>query len=208
MLRHVQSSLGELVDAVLPLSARDALAARLANDPPALAQSGFTGVAARVDEAFLAHARELKRASALAALGRFLHGARVEADTSDPRLDRDLAALEDARAALETTREHLRSALAAERVALRARIDQALRAAALELRDVIRPRAWPFGEHSAEPGDERFLVDVLDDAVARAVERTRQALREALAPPGRASVTEDDPGERGPRSGRRPRRGR
>ena len=55
------------------------------------------------------------------------------------------------------------------------------------MREFVRPRSWLFGEHRATPEDEAFLAELLEDAVTGAVERTRAALLEALAP-GRAPV--------------------
>ena len=76
----------------------------------------------------------------------------------------------------------LRSALAGERVALRARLDAAFRSAAFEVRDFVRPRAWLFGEHTADPEDERFLRELLDDGVVAATATTRAALLAAATP--------------------------
>jgi hypothetical protein len=70
--------------------------------------------------------------------------------------------------------------LSGERVALRARLDEAYRRAALEVREFVRPRSWLFGDHRATPADEEFLSELLEDAVTRATERTRHALRQAF----------------------------
>jgi hypothetical protein len=54
--------------------------------------------------------------------------------------------------------------------------------AASEVREFIRPRGWLFGEHRADPADEAFLADILDDATLRATAATRAALVAAIAP--------------------------
>ncbi|HVW16908.1 MAG TPA: hypothetical protein VHB30_01555, partial [Solirubrobacteraceae bacterium] len=87
------------------------------------------------------------------------------------------------RAGIDALDTRLRGALARERVALRARIDEAYRVAAFEVRDFVRPRAWLFGEHRAEAADEQFLVELLEDAVERATLATRVALYAAVVPP-------------------------
>ena len=175
---HVQAGVGALVDEVVPFSATRALAARRAGRTDAAAQA--------LDEAlerhFFGRARALKRATALASLQRFVAAARAAAPAAPAR---DFAAR---RAAVDALDARLRGALARERVALRARIDEAYRVAAFEVRDFVRPRAWLFGEHRAEAADEQFLVELLEDAVERATEATRVALREALESPAPQGV--------------------
>ena len=75
----------------------------------------------------------------------------------------------------------MQSALSAERVTLRARLNEGFRLAASEVREFIRPRAWLFGDHRADPADEAFLADILDDATIRATAATRAALVTAIA---------------------------
>ena len=110
------------------------------------------------------------------ALQRFVAAARAGAPEA---YDLDFGAR---RAALDALDERLRGAVARERVALRARIDEAYRVAAFEVRDFVRPRAWLFGEHRADSEDQPFLVELLEDAVERATEATRAALRASLLP--------------------------
>ena len=133
--------------------------------------------AAALDERFFTQARALKRATALSALRRLLAAARAAADAAAPA-PRDFAAAQRRAGALA---QAVRGALDGERVALRARIERPTARAALEVREFVRPRSWLFGEHRAEPADEEFLVELLEDAVTRALERTRAALRAALA---------------------------
>ncbi len=170
VVRHVRASVGALVEDIVPFSATRALAARRAGMP----DDALTALEAALERQFFGEARALKRATALAALHRFVAAARAATPTAPPS---DFAAR---RAALDATDARLRGAVARERVALRARIDEAYRAAAFEVRDFVRPRAWLFGEHRAETADERFLVELLEDALERATQVTRMALREAL----------------------------
>jgi GTP-binding protein EngB required for normal cell division/tetratricopeptide (TPR) repeat protein len=182
--RHVAGSLGELVEAIVPFSATRALAARRAG----AADPSFAALSAALEERFFSHALALKRATALSALGRFLGVAREAATAAAPP-PTDFAA---ARATLARLARDLRAALDGERVALRARIAEGYRRAALEVREFVRPRSWLFGEHRATPEDEAFLAELLEDAVTGAVERTRAALLEALAPGGAPVPAEAD----------------
>jgi cytochrome c-type biogenesis protein CcmH/NrfG/GTP-binding protein EngB required for normal cell division len=169
VMRHVRTSMGGLVEDVVPISARRALQARRAGKPDA----AWAALEEALERSFFANARALKRETALASLRRFVTTARAAV----PSLPADDFAAR--RAAIDALDARLRGAVARERVALRARIDEAYRAASFEVRDFVRPRAWLFGEHRATSNDEAFLIEVLEDAALRAVEATRRALREA-----------------------------
>jgi hypothetical protein len=178
VMRHVRSSMGALVEDVVPISARRALQARRAGKPDA----AWTALEEALERSFFANARALKRETALASLRRFVAAARAAVPPLPPS---DFAAR---RAAIDALDARLRGAVARERVALRGRIDEAYRAASFEVRDFVRPRAWLFGEHRATSNDEAFLIEVLEDAALRAVEATRRALHEAAAPDAGAEI--------------------
>ncbi|HEY8925381.1 MAG TPA: dynamin family protein, partial [Polyangia bacterium] len=195
VLRHVETTLGDLIEGAVPLSAQAALAARRAGDGAGQTQSGLAALEARLDRTFFARARELKRATALAALRRFLGEARAavatEASAPDSVVSTDVApppvspaagvaSTAARRSALSAAAERLGSALAAERVTLRSRLQEGFRLAASEVRDLVQPRAWPFGEHRADPADEAFLAELLEDATTRATAATRVRLRAAI----------------------------
>jgi hypothetical protein len=149
-----------------------------------LARSGLPALLAALEGRFFGDARALKRQTALLALSRFVREARrrVASGAGGPPED-EAASLATRAAALETARITLEGAVAAERVALRARLEAAFRHAASEILEFVRPRRWPFGERRAESADEEFLFDLLDDAVAQGTETTRRAL-EAVAAVG------------------------
>ncbi len=172
LVGHVERTLGDLVDPVVPFSATRAIAAQKA----AQSDPGLAALMEVLDRRFLSDARALKRATATAALARFLEAARAAAPAPaapDPG---------SARRALATLGQRLRSALDAERIALGARIEDGYRRAAFEVREFVQPRSWLGGEHRATPADEEFLAELLEDAVARAADGTRAALRAALRP--------------------------
>jgi len=175
---HVTRELGDLIETIVPFSATRAATARAAGKPdPAL-----TALTTALDERFFTQARALKRATALSALRRLLASARTAAEAAAPA-PHDGAA---AGAALARLEQALRGTLDSERVALRARMDETYRRAALEVREFVRPRSWLFGEHRATAADEAFLAELLEDSVEDALARTRAALLTALrdAAPG------------------------
>lgn len=180
LVRHVEGTLGDLVDPVVPFSATWAAAAQKAGR----VDSGLEAVTAVLEHRFLADARELKRATATAALARFVESARTGAP-APVALD-----LEGGRRALGAMAQRLQSALDGERIGLGARIDEGYRRAAFEVREFVQPRSWLFGEHRATPADEEFLAELLEDAVAQAADGTRAALRAALQPATTPATTD------------------
>jgi Flp pilus assembly protein TadD/GTP-binding protein EngB required for normal cell division len=185
IVRHVETELRDLVERVVPLSARTALVARVDGDAGALEASGLPALETALESGFFARARELKRSTAIAALRRFVGEARAALaapprQPGEPGEPHEPGGLKPTRAAIATSEEQLRSTLASERVALRARLEEGIRAAAIEVREFVRPRAWLFGESSVDPGDEAFLGDLLDDGVLAATAATRAALRAAV----------------------------
>jgi tetratricopeptide (TPR) repeat protein/GTP-binding protein EngB required for normal cell division len=175
---HVARSVGELVETIVPFSATRAAAARAAGKPDA----ALAALTAALDERFFTQARALKRATAISALRRLLAAGRAAAAETAPA-SRDFAA---AGGALTRLEQALRATLDGERIALRARMDEVYRRAALEVREFVRPRSWLFGEHRATAADEAFLGELLEDSVTSAVARTRAALMTAMhdAAPG------------------------
>ena len=169
---HVARSLGDLVETIVPFSATRATAARAAgqNDP------ALAALSTALDERFFTQARALKRATAISALRRLLVSARGVADAGATAAQ-DFAA---AGAALARVEQAVRGALDSERIALRARLDETYRRAALEVREFVRPRSWLFGEHRATTADEAFLAELLEDSVTGALARTRVALLAAI----------------------------
>ena len=135
----------------------------------------MTALATALDERFFTQARALKRAHRDLGVASAAGGRAGRRRRRRPR-GADFAA---ARAALARLEQAVRGALDSERIALRARLDETYRRAALEVREFVRPRSWLFGEHRATAADEAFLAELLEDSVTGALARTRAAL---LAP--------------------------
>jgi len=177
LLDYVRGAMSDRIEALLPLSARDAIRARLRDDAALLNESGLPALTDALEERFFHEARALKRQTALSALARF--GAEARALAGNDLAD--APAFEKRRQALAAHHLTLDGALAAERVRLRAALEQAFKQAAAEVLEFVRPRRWLFGERRAEAADEEFLFDLLEDAVAQASEASRVRLEEAAA---------------------------
>jgi tetratricopeptide (TPR) repeat protein/GTP-binding protein EngB required for normal cell division len=189
VLAHVAGALGDRLARLLPFSARLARKARLAGQARAgsgsggaeeatslLAASGLPAVQNALDELFLGRARLLKQATALAALRRFSVDAQLLATAAQARIAEQLERIRGEESALRLLEAELRSTVDAERVALRARIERAMRATAADVREFVRPGAWPFAEHRIESASEAALAELLDDAVGEAVDATARRL--------------------------------
>ena len=163
---------GDLLEALLPLSARQALRAQRAGSGD---DGGLGAVRAALEERFFSRARALKRATALSALQRFAAEAGALVRAALPP-----AAVPGPPVSLEASAQALAGVVAAERLRLPARIDASLRQAAAEVAELMEPRVWPFGDRRSGPADRQFLLDLLDDAVFEATAVTARELAAAL----------------------------
>jgi GTP-binding protein EngB required for normal cell division len=180
LLAHVKSTLGDRVEALVPLSARDALAAQLAGDDARLEKSGLPAVQAALHERFFQHTHALKQATASAALARFADEASQQVRAARPAEDWQ-AHLGRRRAELDTSETRLKAALASERLSLAANLDDGFRRAAAETLAMSQPRTWPLGDAPRGAADEEFLLDLLDEVVSNATEVSKTALLAAAA---------------------------
>jgi tetratricopeptide (TPR) repeat protein/GTPase SAR1 family protein len=169
---HVLGSLGDLVEMLIPFSARKAGKSGKSDD------GGLAAVREALEARFFSRSRALKRETALGSLRRFASEASALAHPTalTPAAEPGPATTP---AAGPST---FFGALAAERLRLPARIDAGLRQAAAEVAELMQPRIWPFAERRSAPADRQFLLDLLDDAVFEASVETARELG-AAAPP-------------------------
>ena len=180
LLGHIAATLAGRVEALVPLSARDAFAAQLAGDDARLKKSGLPAVQAALHERFFQHTHALKQASASAALARLAEEAGHLVQAAHPVADWQ-AHLERRRADLDASDTRLKAALANERLNLAANLDDGFRRAAAETLAMAQPRAWPLGDSLGLAADEEFLLDQLDEVISSATESSKAALLAAAA---------------------------
>jgi small GTP-binding protein len=182
VVEHLRAELGALVEALVPVSARRALAARRAGDSGALAESAWPALEAALEERFFAQARALKRDACGLRLGALLARARAEVGE---RVGRAAARQDElgraARAARADAALFARAVVPEERRALAERVAGTYRAAARDVLELVRPRRTPFGAHSASAADRDYLVGFLERALAEAVRPTRERVIAELA---------------------------
>jgi tetratricopeptide (TPR) repeat protein/GTP-binding protein EngB required for normal cell division len=173
--RYVLDSLGAELQALTPLSAREALAALRTGDETRRRASGLPAVLEALDERFLQHARALKQATAHAALLRFVEEARTRVPEATDACD-DRAKLTE----LDQIESTFKAALASERLALAANLDESFRRAAAEVLLLAQPRRWPLADDAAAAHQD-FLLDLLDEAITLATETSKNNLLAAAS---------------------------
>ncbi|HWM85546.1 MAG TPA: dynamin family protein, partial [Kofleriaceae bacterium] len=182
VVRYVERQLGELVEAVVPLSARRALESRGA-DP------AWQVLLAALEERFFTRAREIKRQM----LGRRLRGllARAGERVTGERSaaaetgSRRRAAAEAARSARA---QFFDQAVARERRRLSEGAALLYRSAAREVLELVVPRRLPFGSHRASRADRDYLVSLLDGGFAALLEQSRRRVDGELREGGAGAV--------------------
>jgi len=180
IIKHVEDSLGERLEAIVPVSARGALAARRDHDDAALAASNYPTLDATLESRFFSRARLIQRQAAL-------RRARVLVSEAASLVEKKLsvlstrehdAALTAARAeALLFTGEFL----PAERRRLLEASEDALKICAREVLDFVRPRRTFLGSNEATPADRDFLLTLLEERVTAALGASRERVRTKLA---------------------------
>jgi GTP-binding protein EngB required for normal cell division/tetratricopeptide (TPR) repeat protein len=175
LLEHVKETVGDRVEELVPLSARDALAAQLAGDDARLEKSGMLAVRAALQERFFQHTHALKQRTASAALARFVDQAGALCRAARPTQDRKVQ-LAHHRADLDASEARMKAALVSERLNLAANLDDGFRRAAAETMAMLEPRTWPLGDAARGAADEEFLLDLLDEVITSATAASRAAL--------------------------------
>jgi GTP-binding protein EngB required for normal cell division len=173
----ISGSLGGLVETVVPVSAREALAWKRTGSE-AGDDGNWQAVEVALEQRFFAQARELKRA----ACTRSLRGVIQEAqDTLAAVHERFATATAAARAGRDdlaaASRAFVRDAVLAERRLQSEFVTTLYRRAAREVLDLVRPRRLPFASHTATSADRDYLIALLASGFEAAIEggRTRVA---------------------------------
>ncbi len=185
---YVRAELSGLVEAVVPLSARQAALAR--NDDTA-EDGNWSALEADLEQRFFARSREIKREVAARRLGGLVERARRTVAERRDRAREVAAALASgadgvgAAAALFGDEVALR-----ERRALTGQVADLYRRAAREVLELVRPRRLPFGSHSATEADRDYLVSLLHAGYEAALEHSRRGVVADLHARGGDAVAE------------------
>ncbi|RMH45061.1 MAG: hypothetical protein D6689_00795 [Deltaproteobacteria bacterium] len=182
VVAYLRGELGDLVDDLVPLSAKAALASHAAGNWPALADA--------LERRFFARARELKREACERRLSALIARAR---DRSVARREAATAAAAELAAAAASLRAGAARFRERDAPSARGQLAEAVarlyRDAAREVLELVRPRALPFGAHRATRADRDYLVGLLARGYRDAIEPVRAAVGAQLRAGARAGAT-------------------
>jgi Tfp pilus assembly protein PilF/GTPase SAR1 family protein len=189
VIAFIGQSLQDLVEVVVPFSARLALAHKtlgIASDD----DGNWAALSQALEERFFAQARLLKRQACTRRLRAVVVEASASLDAARARAD---AASEIARRGRDTlgdaTRTFVKTTILAERRTLSEAVTALYRLAAREVLELVRPRRLPFSAHSATAADRDYLISLLAAGYDHAVDESRRRMtRELLL---RAAILHD-----------------
>ena len=187
----IGGDLGALVEAVVPVSAREALAWRRADgkgDGTAQRDGNWTALSAALEERFFRQARALKRDACVRALRTVIHDAETVLDGARTRA---AEAAEAARAGrdelLASAQQFAAEAVVEERKQLSEQMSLLYRRAAREVLDLVRPRRLPFSSHTATVADRDYLIALLSSGFDTAIETGRKRFAATLVTRSRSA---------------------
>jgi small GTP-binding protein len=176
--QHLEQEFSELVDAVVPVSARQALDAMVARQQQALEQSRFPELRRFLEQQLFDRSRKIKADAALMRLEGILQRGRRHVEQTLVLADNAIEQLHSLQAQVDQEFRYTRSdpkgredpeftdkVLSDEGQRLREALQDLFRQGAEEVLDFVRPRRWLFGEHRASPADRDFLLDSLEDGL-------------------------------------------
>jgi tetratricopeptide (TPR) repeat protein len=174
----IAGTLGELVETVVPFSAREALAWKQSSAGPS---GNWDALADALEQRFFQQARQLKRDGCARSLRGVVTTATAVLDGSR----RDATAAADAARAgrdalADAARELAEDMVRAERKALSDETVALYRRAAREVLELVRPRRLPFASHTATAADRDYLIALLSSGFDSAIEGGRRRVAASL----------------------------
>jgi tetratricopeptide (TPR) repeat protein/GTP-binding protein EngB required for normal cell division len=173
LVTYLGKELDGLVEVIVPFSARRALAWKQAA-AEATDDGNWGALIGALEQRFFDQARQLKRAACARRLTAVVDGARAvlsgAAGTTHDAAERLRRAAGDVDG---RALAFIDDVVARERRALVEAATALYRRAAREVLDLVRPRRLPFGTHSATVADRDYLIALLDDGFATALDASR-----------------------------------
>ena len=191
VVEFIRTTLGEILEDVVPFSARHALSWKR----NATGDDGnWSGLEAALESRFFAQARKLKRDACARRLRVVLTDARAIAVALGSRSTDGTIGVTDAVEKLRTARTHfVDTVVAGERRALADATTELFRRAAREVLELVQPRRIPFGGHTATPADRDYLIALLDDGFANALSAGRMRVAAQFATTWNIATTAAEP---------------
>lgn len=161
---YLQQEFAELVDAVIPVAARDALEAMVSGGE--LGPSRFPELRVHLEEQLFARSRRIKREVCQRRLDEVLEQVTARMNQALAQADRGIEQVDQLRRQLQETRAEP-ELVEQERLELRQALQAVYRQGAAEVLDFVRPRRWVFGQHKATAADRDFLLELLMDGLSK-----------------------------------------
>ncbi len=200
LVAFIGGELGELVEAIVPFSARRALewkraataappaAGGGAAAPGALSDGNWAALDGALEARFFQQARQLKRDACARTLRHVIGEAQRTVDAARARAAEAAAAARAGRdELLGSARRFADEAVLAERKALSDQTAALYRRAAREVLDLVRPRRLPFSSHTATAADRDYLISLLSAGFEAAIDAGRRRVAADLLARSRAA---------------------
>lgn len=169
---YIAGQLGDSVEAIVPLAAREALAWR---SDATLPDGNWPALADALEQRFFSQARALKRAACAQVLRTVISHAESELDTIRTLARSAEAAAQLARDQLDSAaRDLVKTAVLVERRNLAEELVLLYRRAAREVLDLVRPRRLPFSSHTATIADRDYVIALLASGFEAAITHGRR----------------------------------
>ena len=170
----ISTELGELVEAIVPVSAREAMANHDAGNWPVLI--------GELETRFFQQARALKRDACARVLRGVISQAQATLETKRSQESAAVVAAHAGRDELEASaRTFADQAVVTERKELSEQMVQLYRRASREVLDLVRPRRLPFSSHTATAADREYLLALLSSGFEAAIEAGKKRVAADLA---------------------------
>jgi tetratricopeptide (TPR) repeat protein/GTP-binding protein EngB required for normal cell division len=174
VIDFISTELGELVEAIVPVSAREAMADRDSGNWPTLI--------GELETRFFQQARALKRDACARVLRGVIAQAQATLETKRSQESAAVVAAHAGRDDLEASaRAYADQAVVAERKELSEQMVQLYRRASREVLDLVRPRRLPFSSHTATAADREYLLALLSSGFESAIEGGKKRVAADLA---------------------------
>ena len=179
VVEFIGGSLGELVEVVIPVSAREALDWKRDESKP---DGNWPVLVGALEERFFRQARALKRDACARVLSAVVRDAQATLEAVGARAGNAAAAARTSRdQLLASAQQYVDEAVTAERKQLSDEATGLYRRAAREVLDLVRPRRLPFSSHTATAADRDYLLALLASGFETAIEGGRRRVAADLA---------------------------
>lgn len=181
----IRGQLGELVEAIVPVSARNALEHKRGKGKD---EGNWPALMGALEERFFQQARQLKRDACARVLRSVVAEAQSVVARSQAQGTHAADAARTARDELDkSARQFAGDGVVTERKQLSEQMALLYRRAAREVLDLVRPRRLPFSSHTATAADRDYLIALLASGFETAIETGRRRVAAELATRGHAA---------------------